>query len=270
VTSRPRSFLRLLPVIASALLFAPRPAAADTVIDQPPVDIQLDVSGGAGGQTFTAPADPYLTSFTFYGISGSGGASTLVIAAWDGESAGDPPLLTLPIGELTGSFQQVTVNTGGLELTPGSTYVAYVTNAAQATLSFSVFLNEGTDYPGGVAVHSAGNHWTPQGADLAFKATFSATPPDGDSDGVPDNVDAVPHSDTRHFADTGNGPTTVPNLANDQGITLQDVINGLAASAKNRGQYQSAIAQLANHLLRSRIISAQQSAELKRGAASKK
>jgi hypothetical protein len=90
---------------------------------------------------------------------------------------------------------------------------------------------------------------------------------DADRDGVLDDQDVFDSSDTRDQVDTGGGPTSVPNVTDARGITLQDRVNALAAGAKNHGQYVSAIAHLANELRKAGLVTNAQSAELKRGAA---
>ena len=85
------------------------------------------------GQTFTAPADNVLTSFTFY-VNDDENPDFLDFAAyvyaWDGLKATGPALFTSGGMSTTdnggaGGFETITVNTGGVTLVPGSLYVAF-------------------------------------------------------------------------------------------------------------------------------------------------
>lgn len=104
---------------------------------------------------------------------------------------------------------------------------------------------------------------------IAFK-DLSLERLDTDGDGVPDEADHCPNSDLRRFVDTGGGPSSVVNVVDGEGCSLQDLVNAAAAAARNRGQYVSAIAKLADELRKAGRISARQSAELKSGAAKRK
>ncbi len=90
---------------------------------------------------------------------------------------------------------------------------------------------------------------------------------DTDGDGVVDADDHCPESDLRPFVDVGGGPTSVPNLVDADGCSIQDLVFDAEDNAKNHGQYVSAIAQLANDLRKSGVISNKQSSELKSAAA---
>jgi hypothetical protein len=90
---------------------------------------------------------------------------------------------------------------------------------------------------------------------------------DSDDDGVPDNEDLCPDSDTRDKVDVGVGPTTINNTVDDHGCTIQDLVNKLQATARNHGRYVSGIAKLANALRKARTITNAQSKEMKTGAA---
>ncbi len=104
------------------------------------------------GQTFVAPAAPdfALESFTFnLNGFGAGGTTffTAAVYAWSGSLiAGNPvqgatgsALYTSPLmsitDDLTGNFQQVTINTGGILLTPGANYVALLTTTDPASIA---------------------------------------------------------------------------------------------------------------------------------------
>jgi hypothetical protein len=93
---------------------------------------------------------------------------------------------------------------------------------------------------------------------------------DSDRDGVLDADDAVVNSDMRPFVDTGSGSTSVANLVDESGRTIQDYINAFQAAATNHGQYVSAVAQLADQLVQAGLITGAQKGELVSGAAGKK
>ena len=104
------------------------------------------------GQTFVAPTDNVMNSFTF-NLRRISGANTLTFApyvmAWNGTQATGPvlfqgPLQTLPASAT--SFGAITVNTGNLALVSGQQYVAF----------FSV-LNDAPTYPTLYSSQSAGN-----------------------------------------------------------------------------------------------------------------
>lgn len=90
---------------------------------------------------------------------------------------------------------------------------------------------------------------------------------DVDRDGVLDDVDACLPSDIRAFVDTGSGATTIDNVTDAQGCTIQDHVNALRATATTHGDYVSGIAALAAHLDGSGLIDPTQRGELVSGAA---
>jgi hypothetical protein len=154
------------------------------------------------GQTFIAPStDNVLQNFSFY-LRDLGGASDLefqgYVAAWD-PTAGvtrltGPLLYSSPIRSgpsTTQTFTQVQFDVGGLSLTAGSTYVAFIsasghfasTSLASATASWGFVPTDGTDaYPeGGFVFLNSGDNFsllstTPWGtvgaSDLAFEMVF--------------------------------------------------------------------------------------------------
>ncbi len=107
-----------------------------------------DVSTATYGETFIAPADNVLQSFTFY-IKGLNTGSSVTfqadVYAWSGslfggngsQGAMGPALFTSP--DMTfvdnGSFQAVTVNTGGTLLDAGAQYVALFTTSDPGSLN---------------------------------------------------------------------------------------------------------------------------------------
>ncbi len=83
------------------------------------------------GQVVTVPSeDPVLDSFTFY-IKSFGSPSTIVLRgevyAWDGTKATGPNRWEGPQRTLTppSTFQEVTFNTGGVQLAAGQQYVLF-------------------------------------------------------------------------------------------------------------------------------------------------
>lgn len=148
------------------------------------------------GQTFKTPADNVLNSFTFHLNDGFGGTSTpnrfrAYVAPWDGTKAGS---ILFSSGNLstsnnggTDGFESITVNTGGITLTTGSTYVAFfsasdVFDSVQDLSSWGwmsndntyadgrfVFINNGADLPA-VSVTAWDNFIA---GDLAFTLNFS-------------------------------------------------------------------------------------------------
>jgi hypothetical protein len=91
--------------------------------------------------------------------------------------------------------------------------------------------------------------------------------PDSDGDGVPDSEDHCPDSDVRPKVDVGGGATTIDNTADDDGCTIQDLVNKAQLAATNHGKYVSAIAKLANDLRKAKTITNDQSKEMKTGSA---
>jgi hypothetical protein len=90
---------------------------------------------------------------------------------------------------------------------------------------------------------------------------------DSDDDGVPDDEDDCVPSDLRDKVDTGSGPTSIDNVVDENGCSIQDHVNHCAAHAQNHGHYVSCISELANRLKKEGVITNQQAAEMKQGAA---
>lgn len=162
------------------------------------------------GQTFVAPTDNVLTSFTFY-LSGAVGTSLDVEAdvfAWSGSMTGGsapqgatgPALYTSPSFVIngTGSFTPVTVITGGVDLTPGQNYIALFTISNPADYGSSIgTMVWGDIYPGHVANDGGGGFnfynngsnyaalnttsWDDyfDGGDSAWEAQFTSVPEPG-------------------------------------------------------------------------------------------
>jgi hypothetical protein len=91
--------------------------------------------------------------------------------------------------------------------------------------------------------------------------------PDADGDGVIDADDHCPLSDLTPKVDVGNGPTSIDNTVDDDGCSIQDLVNACATDAKNHGKYVSCVTKLANDLRKAGVITNSQSTEMKNGAA---
>jgi hypothetical protein len=90
---------------------------------------------------------------------------------------------------------------------------------------------------------------------------------DSDGDGVPDTEDDYPNSDLSPTVVIDGVDTGVPNLLFENGATIADWINELAAEAVNHGHFVSNVAKLANALRKDGTLTNKESAALKRGAA---
>lgn len=145
------------------------------------------------GQTFIA-ANNFLTSFSFF-LSADANTTaadqlpfTAYIAAWDGTSAVGPLLFTgaLWLGP-TGVGQRYQANSNGIALTPGASYIAFLSVSglgapldANAALELSdsnaaggelVFAMNGDD----LSALTQGGAWSSAGVQAQFEAHFSAT-----------------------------------------------------------------------------------------------
>lgn len=181
-----RSALLALSIAASA-----GTAAADTTLSSGVFNGTLSLFGYSAnstfGQVFTAPAvDNVITDFSFIVISNPEvtGVSAYIYA-WDGTKATGPALFTSSPFTLVGDYQRFQINTGGVALTSGSQYVAFVSVSAgpggTGTASF------GASFPGrlgGFVYQSNGSNfgalfttsWTGVGFDSAFTANFIPAP----------------------------------------------------------------------------------------------
>lgn len=163
---------------------------------------RLDNGFATRGQVITVPqVDTLLTHFSFwiYDYYSTWGPIPLsfgaYVAAWDGSKITGPILYssglrTTPVGQPSG-FTKHTFDTGGIELTPGGSYVLFV--------SLSEFSSGGVNgsggwatpfgvdaYPGGESVGMENetnftalstNAWIASpGSDLVFQASFVAGP----------------------------------------------------------------------------------------------
>jgi PEP-CTERM motif len=149
------------------------------------------------GQTFVAPAYPdiALESFTFY-LNGFGGGGTTYftadVYAWSGSLiAGNPvqgatgsalfasPLMSIT-DDLTGNFQQVTINTGGILLTPNANYVALLTTTDPDSIAANTSSDGSWTFGALLFQHVSGNGGG--GFNFSDSPTSVTTPWDDGSD----------------------------------------------------------------------------------------
>ena len=90
---------------------------------------------------------------------------------------------------------------------------------------------------------------------------------DGDGDGLPDDEDHCPASDTSPTVVVDGCDSGVPNAAYNQGCTINDRIGEIAGSAQNYGQFVSGVSNLLNGLKRDGTITGQQQGAIQRCAA---
>jgi len=91
---------------------------------------------------------------------------------------------------------------------------------------------------------------------------------DSDADGVPDDVDAFPHSrDVGANVMIDGCDTGVPNVLFQDGSTISDLVYEIAGDAKNHGQFVSGVAHLKNHLRKTSVLTAAQAAAIQACAA---
>lgn len=86
--------------------------------------------------------------------------------------------------------------------------------------------------------------------------------PDADNDGVPDEDDAFPHSDTRPHVVIEDCDSGVQNHVVANGSTFNDLIGQCATGAANHGQWVSCVTQLANGWKASGLISGQEKGKI--------
>ena len=144
------------------------------------------------GQTFTVgPTDTALNNFSFWlHDSKKNGPLTVeaVVMQWNGHQAVGPALWTSsPMTTSTKKgMQQLTFNTGGLGLKPGTQYVAFLTTSPfasdaghSAKVGYTkqdpygqggfVYINNGSDMS---KLTTTNWHHAPNGRDLAFRANL--------------------------------------------------------------------------------------------------
>jgi hypothetical protein len=171
-----------------------------------------------------------------------------------------------------------------MELFQGNTSLGVFTAPARSDDNGLSFL--GVVYPVGYAVtrvrittgngllSAANNDVTDGGtADLVVMDDFLYGEPraDVDLDGVLDAGDQCMPSDTRAKVDVNGenaGQTSIDNVAVASlvGCTIQDIVNDIRSDASNQRGYLRAITALANRLRREKVISRDESVEMKRAA----
>ncbi|HEX6042918.1 MAG TPA: PA domain-containing protein [Pyrinomonadaceae bacterium] len=105
--------------------------------------------------------------------------------------------------------------------------------------------------------------------DLTFELLrdIGWTFPDADNDGVADDEDCNPHSDTQATIIIGGTDTGVPNHLFPDGCTMSDLISELAAGPSNHGDFVSAIAHMTNGWNSDGLISGAQKGAVQSAAA---
>ena len=91
--------------------------------------------------------------------------------------------------------------------------------------------------------------------------------PDADNDGVADDEDCNPNSDTRPTIFVGTINTGVPNQMFANGFSMADLIAALAANANNHGDFVSAVANLTNQWVADGLITGRQKGAIQSAAA---
>lgn len=168
-------------------------------------------------------------------------------------SSGMDPLLT--IYDHTGTSQIVQVDL----LTSGSPSSGVVVTVAAADLDaaglvFVVQHIDPTATTGGYAV-SAGVPLT------------SDAPPDGDGDGMPDDIDACPNSDLSPNVVIDGCDSGVTNHLLIDGCTISDLVDQCAENASNHGEFVSCVSHLTNDLKKDGIISKKEKGKIQSCAA---
>ena len=105
--------------------------------------------------------------------------------------------------------------------------------------------------------------------DLTFELLRDVgwTFPDADSDGVADDEDCNPNSDLRPTIVIGAIDTGVPNTLFENGCSMSDLIAQLAASARNHGDFVSAVTHLTDQWVLDGLITGQQKGAIQSAAA---
>lgn len=108
--------------------------------------------------------------------------------------------------------------------------------------------------------------------DLTFELLRDAgwTFPDADADGVVDDEDCNPNSDTNTTIIIGGIDTGVPNQLFANGCTMSDLLSELKAGATNHGDYVSAVSHLTNQWKSDGLISGSNKGAIQSAAAKNK
>lgn len=195
-----KRFFKTAPLVgAAALALVGRPVAAQTTIDTTTgwngtsAIVAWGPSAGTPnyGQTFTVGADNVLDNFTFY-LRGDPFSFRGYVAQWtNGPGIGPVLFQSAPVA-LGSSLQTYTFTTGGLGLTTGATYIAFVSAFGLGGSGRGAAGWSGLDtYGGGGSTwNGSANYanWNAgvNGEDFPFRATFS---PGGDA--VPEPTSAL-------------------------------------------------------------------------------
>ena len=194
-----RSTTLLMATMMLCLLLTAGAALADTAIDTTPQwDGQQSISPfghpdtATYGQVITAPTDDtVLDSFTFMMDLPSTVTFRGEVYAWDGEKATGPSLYESAPRTTSGSgFEEVTFDTGGVELVAGQQYILFATISKDYEVSKDTGLwgvvSDDTYLPGTFVFMNSGPNfdllfedaWYQNfGLDLAFKAVFVSLTP---------------------------------------------------------------------------------------------
>ncbi len=108
--------------------------------------------------------------------------------------------------------------------------------------------------------------------DLTFELLRDVgwTFPDADGDGVVDDEDCNPNSDTNATIVIGGIDTGVPNQLFAGGCTMSDLLSDLKEGAKNHGAYVSAVSHLTNQWKADGLITGAQKGAIQSAAAKNK
>lgn len=198
--ARSRNALRRYWLCGAALAAFSAPAGAQTIDTLQVWDGSSGFAtwghGGATptyGQTITAPTQGRLNGFTFELVNTSAGTQSQFVASvyqWDAVNKHMTGAALFTSGVMTSpsaaTFTPVTVNTGGVALTPGQQYVLFLTtlNVPQTAVrsSNSFARVDGVTYAGGSLVFNnsasaadlSATAWAVTTVDLAFLATFGS------------------------------------------------------------------------------------------------
>ncbi|MDB6116309.1 MAG: hypothetical protein JWO08_90 [Verrucomicrobiaceae bacterium] len=239
----------------------------------------------------THTASPYDWALTIYTKPYAGDVSS---ASWYGDRYGAEPYFSSNLSDPANTWNLWSTNGTSNQLrffestagAPGASFGTYTdpnwsTFKTQTALSGQPRASEqilffswqtGSDWAAGFKGQIDGVTITLTDGSVA-KINFEADVVDADGDGIPDEFDHCPNSDTRPKVDvngTEAGQTTIANTVDDEGCTIQDLVNALAAKAKNHGQYVSGVTNLANQLKAAGTITNAQKTEMTTGAAKSK
>jgi hypothetical protein len=121
------------------------------------------------GEVFTAPSagGSTLDSFSFW-LEGSLAQAYGGVGTWMGTGIGTNLFTSATFGTAYAGFTEVTVNTGGLALTPGQQYVVYFSNSGIAGDSGSDTFEQGS----GSALEHGGMAWDNNGGNSPVHANW--------------------------------------------------------------------------------------------------